>query len=271
MGPLRPPAPRTDRMGLLCRALDAATAPGWDDFVRAMPGGTFFHLAAWREVIARAFGHRTYYVPDDPRRRHHRRLAARAYEDPPVRQLAGLQPVRRLRRAARRRSREHHRSARVCREVDVASRRRRRRIPLSRSLREQLAGRAGPLRDLPQIHFCRGRGQHAGDPTQAARHGAQGDPEWPCLRGVDRSGRPVPSYLCRERPQPRHAGVLARLFPLAAGDLPRLLRHCHGAGRGAPDRRRAEFLFSRRGAAGTMAAERRWHAAAPQTISCIGR
>ncbi len=34
----------------------------WDDFVRAHPDGTFFHLAGWREVLRRAFGHRTHYL-----------------------------------------------------------------------------------------------------------------------------------------------------------------------------------------------------------------
>jgi FemAB-related protein (PEP-CTERM system-associated) len=35
---------------------------GWDAFVHAHPRATFFHLAAWREVIARAFGHRAFYL-----------------------------------------------------------------------------------------------------------------------------------------------------------------------------------------------------------------
>jgi FemAB-related protein (PEP-CTERM system-associated) len=34
----------------------------WDDFVRHSPSGTFFHLSAWKRVIERAFGHRTYYL-----------------------------------------------------------------------------------------------------------------------------------------------------------------------------------------------------------------
>lgn len=45
---------------------DAADAAGleaaWDAFVLAHPEGTFFHRAAWRRVIARAFGHATHYV-----------------------------------------------------------------------------------------------------------------------------------------------------------------------------------------------------------------
>lgn len=56
-------------MSIRLRALDdasaadgAALAAAWDGFVLAHPQGTFFHLAAWRGVIARAFGHATHYV-----------------------------------------------------------------------------------------------------------------------------------------------------------------------------------------------------------------
>jgi FemAB-related protein (PEP-CTERM system-associated) len=49
-------------MGLTLRPLDDAAAPAWDAFVHARPEGTFFHLAAWRHVIEREFGHRTHYV-----------------------------------------------------------------------------------------------------------------------------------------------------------------------------------------------------------------
>lgn len=34
----------------------------WDSFVRTSRDGTFFHLAGWKSVIERAFGHRTYYL-----------------------------------------------------------------------------------------------------------------------------------------------------------------------------------------------------------------
>ncbi len=34
----------------------------WDAFVAAHPDGTFFHRAAWREVIERAFGHQCHYM-----------------------------------------------------------------------------------------------------------------------------------------------------------------------------------------------------------------
>jgi FemAB-related protein (PEP-CTERM system-associated) len=49
-------------MGLTLRPLDDAGAPAWDAFVHARPEGTFFHLAAWRHVIERAFGHHTHYL-----------------------------------------------------------------------------------------------------------------------------------------------------------------------------------------------------------------
>lgn len=34
----------------------------WDAFVMQCPDATFFHLAGWKEVIERAFGHRTYFL-----------------------------------------------------------------------------------------------------------------------------------------------------------------------------------------------------------------
>ncbi len=49
-------------MALRLRPLDEASAPAWDAFVAAMPGGTFFHRAAWARVIETAFGHRCHYV-----------------------------------------------------------------------------------------------------------------------------------------------------------------------------------------------------------------
>ncbi len=49
-------------MAVSLRPLDAASAPAWDEFVTAMPAGTFFHRAAWADVIAQGFGHGTHYV-----------------------------------------------------------------------------------------------------------------------------------------------------------------------------------------------------------------
>jgi FemAB-related protein (PEP-CTERM system-associated) len=42
--------------------LAADQEKSWDEFVRAHPEGTFFHLAGWRAVLQRAFGHRTHYL-----------------------------------------------------------------------------------------------------------------------------------------------------------------------------------------------------------------
>ncbi len=39
-----------------------ADATPWDRYVRAHPDATFFHLAAWRDVIERAFDHHTHYL-----------------------------------------------------------------------------------------------------------------------------------------------------------------------------------------------------------------
>jgi FemAB-related protein (PEP-CTERM system-associated) len=49
-------------VAVICRELTEAAAGAWDAFVRAHPEGSFFHLSAWRTVIARAFGHATHYV-----------------------------------------------------------------------------------------------------------------------------------------------------------------------------------------------------------------
>jgi FemAB-related protein (PEP-CTERM system-associated) len=49
-------------MALRLRQLEEASALAWDAFVAAMPGGTFFHRAAWSRIIETAFGHRCHYV-----------------------------------------------------------------------------------------------------------------------------------------------------------------------------------------------------------------
>jgi len=41
--------------------LSEMDAARWDRFVEASPDGTFFHLSGWREVISKAFGHRTHF------------------------------------------------------------------------------------------------------------------------------------------------------------------------------------------------------------------
>ncbi len=49
-------------MATICRPLDEASEKAWDAFVLSRAEGTFFHRAAWRRVIARAFGHATHYI-----------------------------------------------------------------------------------------------------------------------------------------------------------------------------------------------------------------
>ena len=49
-------------MPLVCRSLEPAGEPAWDAFVATHPHGTFFHRAGWKQVIERAFGHRTHYL-----------------------------------------------------------------------------------------------------------------------------------------------------------------------------------------------------------------
>ena len=43
-------------------ALFSGPASEWDDFVRRQPHWTSFHLHAWRDVVAKVFGHRTPYL-----------------------------------------------------------------------------------------------------------------------------------------------------------------------------------------------------------------
>ena len=44
------------------REMSDADRPRWDEFVTASPAATFFHRAAWRNVIDEAFGHRTVFL-----------------------------------------------------------------------------------------------------------------------------------------------------------------------------------------------------------------
>jgi FemAB-related protein (PEP-CTERM system-associated) len=48
-------------VAVACRALEPADEAAWDAFVHGHPEATFFHLAAWRRIIAQAFGHATQY------------------------------------------------------------------------------------------------------------------------------------------------------------------------------------------------------------------
>ena len=49
-------------MAVAIKPLTEAADAAWDAFVFAHPAGTFFHRAAWRDVIARAFGHAPLYA-----------------------------------------------------------------------------------------------------------------------------------------------------------------------------------------------------------------
>ncbi len=47
---------------LAVRPLRSGDERRWDAFVDGFPAATFFHLAGWRRVIERAFGHDTHYL-----------------------------------------------------------------------------------------------------------------------------------------------------------------------------------------------------------------
>jgi FemAB-related protein (PEP-CTERM system-associated) len=49
-------------MTTFCTPLEPGRAAAWDGFVAGHADATFFHLAAWQQVIERAFGHRTHYL-----------------------------------------------------------------------------------------------------------------------------------------------------------------------------------------------------------------
>ena len=48
--------------GLVVRAMEEADQLRWDAYVEGADDGTFFHLAGWKDVLERAFGHRTYFL-----------------------------------------------------------------------------------------------------------------------------------------------------------------------------------------------------------------
>ncbi|MGB8275225.1 MAG: FemAB family XrtA/PEP-CTERM system-associated protein [Alphaproteobacteria bacterium] len=49
-------------MSVTIREIDGDGTDRWDEFVRACPEGTFFHLSGWKSVIERSFGHRAYFL-----------------------------------------------------------------------------------------------------------------------------------------------------------------------------------------------------------------
>ena len=46
----------------MIKTLDVANYSRWDNFVQASVDATFFHQAGWKEVIERAFGHKTFFL-----------------------------------------------------------------------------------------------------------------------------------------------------------------------------------------------------------------
>ena len=46
----------------MIKTLDVANYSRWDDFVQASTDATFFHQSGWKEVIERAFGHKTFFL-----------------------------------------------------------------------------------------------------------------------------------------------------------------------------------------------------------------
>ena len=55
-------APISAAPALAVSLLEEGQEPQWDAFVRRAPDATFCHLAGWKSVIERVFGHPTYYL-----------------------------------------------------------------------------------------------------------------------------------------------------------------------------------------------------------------
>ena len=49
-------------MPITVQPFEAIASTEWDAFVRRAPGGTFFHLTGWKDVLERAFGFRSCYL-----------------------------------------------------------------------------------------------------------------------------------------------------------------------------------------------------------------
>jgi FemAB-related protein (PEP-CTERM system-associated) len=54
--------PQTPTLSIRIRHLAPEDAARWDAFVEQCPEATFFHRAAWREILEEIFGHRTFYL-----------------------------------------------------------------------------------------------------------------------------------------------------------------------------------------------------------------
>jgi FemAB-related protein (PEP-CTERM system-associated) len=46
----------------MIKILDKSNYVQWDNYVQSTPEATFFHQSGWKEVIERAFGHKTYFL-----------------------------------------------------------------------------------------------------------------------------------------------------------------------------------------------------------------
>ncbi len=46
----------------MIKTLDDSSLQQWDEFVENSPSATFFHKSGWKEVIEKAFGHKTYFL-----------------------------------------------------------------------------------------------------------------------------------------------------------------------------------------------------------------
>ena len=49
-------------MSIVCEPLTDAMTSAWDAYVAGHPQASFFHQAAWRRVLERAFGHATHFI-----------------------------------------------------------------------------------------------------------------------------------------------------------------------------------------------------------------
>jgi FemAB-related protein (PEP-CTERM system-associated) len=54
--PAQPDQAQAGKSPVQVRAFEEAIASRWDDFVLSQPGGTFFHLTGWMQVISKTFG-----------------------------------------------------------------------------------------------------------------------------------------------------------------------------------------------------------------------
>jgi hypothetical protein len=78
----------------------------WDNFVLRRANGTFFHLAGWKRVIERAFGHHTYYLLSERDGAISGVLPLTLVKSPAIWVFADLKRICSPRRTSRRRSGE---------------------------------------------------------------------------------------------------------------------------------------------------------------------